>query len=135
MNTAAKNLMNDTVAGSGAFLTSPETCLEVAKYALEAAAERMKSKTKTVGNIVTADTIMSYSLSYGHVVTVSGKQDAERDLWEFAGTIDGKVVIRGEVLGGKWRASTYLKFVRNGLLSRARRHKVNPAAKTEGGEE
>lgn len=90
-----------------------------------------------VGNLTTDDTIMSYSMTFGHVVTVSATLDAERELWEFAGTIDGKVVIRGEVLGGKWRAARYLKFIRNGILSNIRRHKVNPAGKlkVEGGAE
>lgn len=90
----------------------------------------MKPEMKScVGNLNTDDTIMSYSMTFGHVVTVSATLDAERGVWEFVGTLDGMGVIYGEVPGGKWRAARYLKFIRNGILSNIMRHKVNPAKK------
>ena len=77
--------------------------------------EEMKN---IVGNIVTADTIMSYSCTHGKTVCVSARKNTE-SLWDFEGVINGELVIRGEIIGGKWKAANYAKFIRNGLLSRA----------------
>lgn len=77
-------------------------------------------KKGNVGNIVTADTIMSYSCTFGKTVCVSAWKNTE-SLWDFEGVINGDLVIRGEIIGGKWKAAQYAKFIRNGLLSRANR--------------
>jgi hypothetical protein len=75
-----------------------------------------------VGNIVTADTIMSYSCTFSKTVCVSARKNTE-SLWDFEGVCNGELVIRGEIIGGKWKAAQYAKFIRNGLLSRSnRRH-------------
>lgn len=80
--------------------------------------ENTAQKKGDVGNIVTADTILSYSLTHGKTVCVSARKNTE-SLWEFEGVANGELVIRGEIIGGKWRAAKYAKFIRNGLLSRA----------------
>ena len=80
--------------------------------------ENTAQKKGDVGNIVTADTILSYSLTHGKTVCVSARKDGE-SLWEFEGVANGELVIRGEIYGGKWKAAQYVKFIRNGLLSRA----------------
>ena len=79
--------------------------------------ENTAQKKGDVGNIVTADTILSYSVTYGKTVCVSARKDGE-SLWEFEGVANGELMIRGEIYGGKWKAAQYAKFIRNGLLSR-----------------
>lgn len=79
--------------------------------------ENTAHKKGDVGNVVTADTILSYSLTHGKTVCVSARKDGE-SLWEFEGVANGELVIRGEIIGGKWKAAQYAKFIRNGLLSR-----------------
>ena len=79
--------------------------------------ENTAQKKGGVGNIVTADTILSYSLTHGKTVCVSARKNTE-SLWEFEGVANGELVIRGEIIGGKWKAAQYAKFIRNGLLSR-----------------
>lgn len=79
--------------------------------------ENTAQKKSGVGNVVTADTILSYSLTHGKTVCVSARKNTE-SLWEFEGVANGELVIRGEIIGGKWKAAQYAKFIRNGLLSR-----------------
>lgn len=81
-------------------------------------------KHKNVGNIVTENTIMSYSCTFGKTVSVTARIEGE-DVWKFEGIVNGEKTIEGLVYGGKWRASVYCKFIRNGLLSRANKGKVN----------
>lgn len=79
--------------------------------------ENTAQKKGDVGNIVTADTILSYSLTQGKTVCVSARKNGE-SLWVFDGVANGELVIRGDIYGGKWKAAKYAKFIRNGLLSR-----------------
>lgn len=83
-----------------------------------------------VGNIsMMPDVLMSYSLTYGHVITVTANKTGD-DEWQFTGVIDGKRTITGTVFGGKWRAVQYIKFIRNGILSRSlKKSKANKANK------
>lgn len=79
--------------------------------------ENTAQKKGDVGNIVTADTILSYSITHGKMVCVSARKNGE-SLWEFEGVANGELVTQGEIIGGKWKAAQYLEFIRNGLLSR-----------------
>ena len=87
---------------------------------LENTQAKTAPKKGDVGNIVTADTIMSYSCTFGKTVCVSARKNTE-SLWDFEGVCNGDLVIRGEIYGGKWKAAQYAKFIRNGLLSRSNR--------------
>lgn len=80
------------------------------------------AKKGDVGNIHTDNTIMSYSITNGCNITVCGKKVSD-EMWSFCGIIDGKTVIDGNAYGGKWRVGQYLKFIRNGILSRYMRRK------------
>ena len=79
--------------------------------------ENTAQKKCRVGNVVTADTILSDSLTHGKTICVSARKDGE-SLWVFEGVANGELVIRGEIIGGKWKAARYAKFIRNGLVSR-----------------
>lgn len=107
------------------FFTDPKMAIFAAQEAMKQGLEILEkaktgSKKGDVGNIVTADTIMSYSCTHGKTICVSARKNTE-SLWDFEGVINGELVIRGEIYGGKWKAARYAKFIRNGLLSRANR--------------
>lgn len=99
----------------GEFFTDPA----IASHALPLLEYKPEEpKHKNVGNIVTENTIMSYTCTFGKTVSVTARIESE-GVWKFEGIINGEKTIEGLVYGGKWKASTYCKFIRNGLLSRS----------------
>lgn len=46
--------------------------------------------------------------------------------WSIEGRSFGSLKISATVFGGKWMAIRLMRFIRNGLVSRAMRHKKNP---------
>ena len=75
---------------------------------------------KAIGNFAGAGKVVSYAISRDMTVTVTARTAGEGE-WVFEGIKDGKLVIEGNILGGKWAAAQYCKFLRNGIVSRAKK--------------
>lgn len=92
---------------------------EAEKYGL------LPKKDKAIGNKSSQFLLTSYAIDDTCAVVVTAKENRE-GYWEFTGSIDNETVITGTVFGGRARARTYIKFIRNGILSRRLKGKVNP---------
>lgn len=108
-----------TTPATGAFLKEIEQ-----KYGL------LPKKDKSIGNKASPYLLTSYVIDETCAVVVTAKENRE-GYWEFTGAIDNETVITGTVYGGRARAARYIKFIRNGILSRRLKGKVNPQAKKE----
>lgn len=83
---------------------------------------------KVVGNKASQYLLTSYTIGDTYAVVVTAKENIDRS-WSFIGSIDNETVITGTIHGGKWKAAQYIKFVRNGILSRRMKGKCNPQKK------
>lgn len=90
--------------------------------------ETVKEKDLAIGNRHSQYLLSSYTIDDTCAILVTAKQNHE-GAWEFVGAINNETVITGTIHGGKWKASTYIKFIRNGILSRRMKGKVNPQKK------
>ena len=75
---------------------------------------------KAIGNFAGVGKVVSYAIGRDMTVTVTARTAGEGE-WVFEGIKDGKLVIEGNILGGKWAAAQYCKFLRNGIVSRAKK--------------
>lgn len=109
-----------------AFYTPPHVASWLAdvaeKYGL------LPKKDKAIGNKSSQFLLTSYAIDDTCAVLVTAKENRDHT-WDFVGAIDNETVITGTIHGGKWKAATYIKFVRNGILSRRLKGKVNPQEK------
>lgn len=121
----------EPTAGSGAFFTNDKTLKEVAELVkpretpLDPNAPEMvrggePDEKKAIGNFAGVGKVVSYAIGRDMTVTVTARTAGEGE-WVFEGIKDGKLVIEGNILGGKWAAAQYCKFLRNGIVSRAKK--------------
>lgn len=75
---------------------------------------------KAIGNFAGAGKIVSYSISKELSVTVTANTTGD-GAWTFKGIKNGDLEIMGSIIGGKWKAVCFCKFIRNGIVSRANR--------------
>ena len=75
---------------------------------------------KAIGNFAGVGKVVSYAIGRDMTVTVTARTAGEGE-WVFEGIKDGKLVIEGNILGGKWAAAQYCKFLRNWIVSRAKK--------------
>ena len=86
----------------------------------EGAENAEPKKKKAIGNLAGVGKVVSYAIDEMYAVTVTARTAGEGE-WVFEGIKDGKLVIEGNILGGKWAAAQYCKFLRNGIVSRAKK--------------
>lgn len=122
----------EPTAGSGAFFTNEKVLKEVAELVkpcetpLDPNAPGMvqggekPDEKKAIGNFAGVGKVVSYAIGRDMTVTVTARTAGEGE-WVFEGIKDGKLVIEGNILGGKWAAAQYCKFLRNGIVSRAKK--------------
>ena len=136
----------DPAAGSGAFITPKDV---IADPALKAAVEPQGKplcpdapemargeKKKAIGNFAGAGKVVSYAIDEMYAVTVTANTTGN-GAWMFKGIKNGETEIIGTIIGGKWKAMQYCKFIRNGIVSRANRlyhahHKTKAASALAG---
>ena len=122
----------DPKAGSGAFFTNEKVLKEVAELVkpcekpLDPNAPEMvrggePDEKKAIGNFAGVGKVVSYAISRDMTVTVTARTVTGNGDWFFEGIKDGKIVISGSIFGGKWAAAQYCKFLRNGIVSRAKK--------------
>lgn len=87
--------------------------------------ETVKEKDLAIGNRHSQYLLSSYSIGDTYAVVVTAKENIDRT-WSFIGSINNETVITGTIHGGRTRAGKYIKFVRNGIVSRHLKGKVNP---------
>lgn len=90
-----------------------------------------KKKDAAIGNMASEHLLSSHAIQAGCCAVVTAHRDKGGETWSFIGTLDGERVIDGTIYGGRWKASQYIRYVRNGIVSRRMKGKVNP----KGGEE
>lgn len=121
----------EPTAGSGAFFTNEKVLKEVAELVkpretpLDPNAPEMvrggePDEKKAIGNFAGVGKVVSYAISRDMTVTVTARAAGEGE-WVFEGIKDGKLVIEGIIDGGKWAAAQYCKFLRNGIVFRAKK--------------
>ena len=126
----SEKVMMEPTAGSGAFFTNDKTLKEVAELVkpcekpLDPNAPEMvrggePDEKKAIGNFAGVGKVVSYAIGRDMTVTVTARTAGEGE-WVFEGIKDGKIVISGSIFGGKWAAAQYCKFLRNGIVSRAK---------------
>ena len=126
----SEKVMMEPTAGSGAFFTNEKVLNEVAELVksretpLDPNAPEMvgggdPDEKKAIGNFAGQGKVVSYAIGRDMTVTVTARTVGEGE-WVFEGIKDGKLVIEGNILGGKWAAAQYCKFLRNGIVSRAK---------------
>ena len=98
----------------------------------EVAENAEPKKKKAVGNFAGAGKVVSYAIDEMYAVTVTANTTGD-GAWMFKGIKNGETEIIGTIIGGKWKAMQYCKFIRNGIVSRANRlyhahHKAKKAA-------
>ena len=86
----------------------------------EVAENAEPKKKKAIGNFCGAGKVVSYAIDEMYAVTVTANTTGE-GAWTFKGIKNGETEIIGTILGGKWKAMRYCKFIRNGIVSRANR--------------
>ena len=96
------------------------------------APEMVRGKKKAIGNFAGAGNVVSYAIDEMYAITVTANTTGD-GAWMFKGIKNGETEIMGTILGGKWKAMQYCKFIRNGIVSRANRlyhghHKSKKAA-------
>ena len=121
----------EPTAGSGAFFTNEKVLKEVAELVkpcekpLDTNAPEMvrggePDEKKAIGNFAGVGNVVSYAIDKNSAVTVTARTTDGRT-WMFKGIKNGETAIMGTILGGKWQASQYCKFIRNGIVSRAKK--------------
>ena len=86
------------------------------------------TKSKLIGCCKSDTAMMSWSLMNNREIVCTAR--LVRDgVWSIEGRVKGTLRIAATVLGGKNAANTYLRFIRNGLVSRVMRLKHTHAAK------
>ena len=83
-------------------------------------AEPTEPEKKVIGNFAGKGKVVSYAIDRDMAVTVTATLFDEK-MWRFKGIKDGEALIYGHILGGKYQAMQYCKFIRNGIVSRANR--------------
>ena len=86
----------------------------------EGAENDRPKKKKAIGNFAGAGKVVSYAIDEMYAVTITASTTGV-GLWTFKGIKNGETEIIGTILGGKWKAMRYCKFIRNGIVSRANR--------------
>ncbi len=95
--------------------------------------EPTEPEKKAIGNFAGRGKVVSYAICRDKAVTVTATLFDEKK-WRFKGIKDGEALIYGHILGGKYQAMQYCKFIRNGIVSRAnrvRRGKRNAGAEVQ----
>ena len=85
-----------------------------------------------VGISVKSGRIAAWAIQGGRSVLVVGRLAPDGSGWPFAGWLDGKEHIAGVIVGGRYRAARYVRFIRNGIVSQAFRKRGT--GKPKGGE-
>ena len=75
---------------------------------------------KAIGNFAGQGKVVSYAIDEMYAVTVTANTTGD-GAWLFKGIKNGETEIIGTIIGGKWKAMQYCKFIRNGIVSRANR--------------
>lgn len=83
-------------------------------------ADSAEPEKKAVGNFAGQGKVVSYAICRDMAVTVTATL-FDKKMWRFKGIKDGEALIYGHILGGKYQAMQYCKFIRNGIVSRANR--------------
>lgn len=132
----------EPTAGSGAFFTNEKVLKEVAELVkpretpldpnapemvrgnspAESAesAEGEEFEKKVIGNFAGVGKVVSYAIDKMYAVTVTANTTGD-GVFTFKAIKNGETEIIGTILGGKWKAMQYCKFIRNGIVSRANR--------------
>ncbi len=127
----SEKVMMEPTAGSGAFFTNEKVLKEVAELVkpcekpLDPNAPEMvgggePDEKKAIGNFAGVGKVVSYAIGRDMTVTVTANTTGD-GAWMFKGIKNGETEIIGTVIGGKWKAMQYCKFIRNGIVSRANR--------------
>ena len=94
--------------------------------------ELVEKKGRAVGISVMDKPIIAWAVPGGRAVIVAASPMADGSGWMFAGWLDGKEHIAGVIVGGRYRAARYVRFIRNGIVSQAFRKRGT--SKLKGGE-
>lgn len=81
-----------------------------------------------VGNAVQEDSILSYAAKDGKCIVVTARRAGE-GAWMVRGESHGELRVMASVFGGRWFAAEVCRYLRNGLMSRADRHRRKKANK------
>ena len=119
----------DPAAGSGAFITPKAIMDDPAMQAVVEpqgkpispdAPEMVRGEKKAIGNFTGERNVVSYAIDEMYAITVTASTTGD-GVWSFKGIKNGETEIMGTILGGKWKAMQYCKFIRNGIVSRAKK--------------
>ena len=81
-------------------------------------------KRNLVGIICNERSILSWNYENGLAIRVTGAKMSE-DVWEVTAWRGDRIAFDGMSHGGKWQAVALVKFLRNGMVSRAMKVKKN----------
>ena len=123
INRYLTNALTDIVDAITAKMTIPPVVSDAGNPPAESAevAENAEpKKKKAVGNFAGAGKVVSYAIGRDMTVTVTANA-AGQGAWSFKGIKDGETMIIGSIFGGKRMAMQYCRFLRNGIVSRAKK--------------
>ena len=75
-----------------------------------------------VGVRVAETAALAWGMTHGLEVCCQARRITD-GVWHLEGRSRGRLYIDATVFGGKWRTVRYMEFLRNGMVSRAMRHR------------
>ena len=83
-----------------------------------------EKKRGLVGERYNDTSAMAWSMTNGLEILVQARK-VKDGVWSIEGRSRGRLFIFATVFGGRWRAARYMRFIRNGMVSRANKLKNN----------